>query len=370
MKKTKIFSNQISSKKVMMFLLIAMANLMAVPPVSANPLTTMVKVDTRLFNSSNIMLDANVVVFDVAYSNAVDFDDAFKMSNAGENLAIQRGSSILVVEGRQPAAINDVVPFRMWNMHQQNYRIELVAANLVTPGLSAFLEDAYLNTKTLINPNGSTSVNFTVNSNSGSSAMNRFRIIFRQAVVVLPVTFISISAIRSPAGVQLNWKVAEEKNISRYEVQRSHDGMNFIAAGTVMASGNSSIDLNYHLFDGAVPLTVAFYRINSVGTTGESKYSSVVKISAADGRQGLAVVTNPVENGVINLQFKNHQPGKYSVRLINNAGQMIMAGTISYQGGSRNELINVPATIQGGIYRLQVTGADNSGIVQTVIINR
>ena len=298
----------------------------------------------------------------------MDGDDATKLSNAGENIAIQRGNSILVVEGRQPAVVNTMIPFRMWNMRQQDYRLEFVAVNLITPGLNAILEDSYLNTSTLINPNGTTSINFTVNSNAGSSAANRFRIVFRQAAI-LPVTFISISANRTTANVKLNWEVAAEINIRNYEVQRSADGINFITIGTISAKANSSIGNNYGLSDATAPSKILFYRIKSVETNGESKYSSIIKVSAGDVKQGFTIVSNPIENGVINLQFTNQQAGSYKIKVINNSGQNIITQNVNHAGGNNNQLVNLPATTAAGIYRVMIITTDNTYTTKTIIVS-
>jgi hypothetical protein len=348
-------------------LLFALVNLFFISTASATPLSEMVKIDTRLYNG-NVLADANVVVFDVAYSNAVDGDDANKLSNAGENIAIQRGNSILVVEGRQPAVVNDMIPFRMWNIRQQDYRLEFVAINLITPGLNAMLEDSYLNTSTLINPNGTTSINFTANSNAGSSAVNRFRIVFRQAAI-LPVTFISISANRTTASVKLNWEVAAEINIRNYEVQRSADGIDFITAGIIAAKANSSNGNNYSLSDATAPSKILFYRIKGVETNGESKYSSIVKVSAGDVKHGFTIVSNPVENGIINLQFTNQQAGSYNIKVINNSGQNIINQSVNHTGGNNNQLINLPEITPPGIYSVIVITPDNTFITKTIMVS-
>ncbi len=65
----------------------------------------------------------------------------------------------------------------------------------------------------------------------------------------LPVTFMSISANRITAGIQVNWKVAGESGISNYEIERSTDGRNFTTAGTVIAAGSSSIQKIYNWID-------------------------------------------------------------------------------------------------------------------------
>lgn len=362
----KFFSTNIAGITFRPFFL-ALAFLFFIPVVSAAQQSGMVKIDTRLYNSSNIMLDGNVVVFNTLYSNAVDFDDAPKMSNPGENIAIQRGSAVLVVEGRQPPAVNDLVPFRMWNMRIQNYRLEFIASNIITPGLIALLEDTYLNTNTPINPLGSTVVNFSVNANAASSAMNRFRIVFKQGVA-LPVTFVSINANRTANAVQINWKVAGEVNIKQYEVQRSVDGRNFSSVGSIPATGNSS-GAWYSVSDaGATPGNL-FYRVSSIGADAGRKYSGIIKVAGETKQPGFTVISNPVENGTLQLRFTNQFAGQYNIVLLNTAGQIMSNKFIRHNASNGNEMLQLPATLPAGIYRLMITAPDNTKQVETVLVN-
>ena len=140
---------------------------------SANP----AKIDSRLLDANNEVLDANVVVFDKAYSNAVDADDAVKFGNPGANFAIETNSKILAIEGTQPLTEKHIIQFRMWNLQQQSYNLEFAAANINVQGLYAVLEDSYLHSSTELDITAVTKVNFTVDANAGSSAANRFRIV-------------------------------------------------------------------------------------------------------------------------------------------------------------------------------------------------
>ncbi|MBL0358156.1 MAG: hypothetical protein IPP72_15375 [Chitinophagaceae bacterium] len=133
------------------------------------------------------MLDANVVVFDAAYDRAVDADDAVKYGNPGANFAIETGSKILAIEGTQPVKENDAIQFRMWNLQQQDYRLEFATTKMEAAGMEAVLEDSYLKTTTAVNLKGSTTVNFTVTADGASKAANRFRIAFRKVPVTVDV---------------------------------------------------------------------------------------------------------------------------------------------------------------------------------------
>ncbi|MFZ4771712.1 MAG: IPT/TIG domain-containing protein, partial [Ferruginibacter sp.] len=182
----------------------------------------LVKIDSRLYSvvgANTTMADANVVVFDAAYSNAVDGDDAIKFSNNGENLGILKAGKILAIEGHQPVTAADTIFFKMWNMQAHAYQLELIPQNLGSQNLVARLEDSYLNTSTVVSLADTNRINFAVDATPASYVSNRFRIVFTPAVIV-PVNFISLAASRKTTNVLVNWKVGNELNIHHYEVER------------------------------------------------------------------------------------------------------------------------------------------------------
>ncbi|MEI9934431.1 MAG: hypothetical protein WDM71_06170 [Ferruginibacter sp.] len=60
---------------------------------------------TNLIDSTAKVADGNVIVFDNAYSDSVDGNDALKLFNSGENLGILRSNKTLVIEARKPGSI-------------------------------------------------------------------------------------------------------------------------------------------------------------------------------------------------------------------------------------------------------------------------
>ncbi len=331
---------------------------------AANP----ARISSSLYNSSNEMIDANVVVFDAAYDRAVDADDAIKLGNPGANFAIESQSKLLAVEGTSLPAQNDVIQFRMWNLQQQQYRLEFASVNIANPLLSAQLEDAYLHTLTNIDLSNNTAVNFTVDANAASAAPNRFRIIFKQAGT-LPISFVSVAANRMNHQVKLEWKVAAERNIRSYVTERSADGKNFSTTGSLAAASNAGRDMAYSFTDGDAPAASLYYRIKSIGTAGDIHYSPVVKVASNNNVKGYAISPNPVENGIVNLQFSNQAAGTYSVRIMTNEGRSISAKTIRHSGGNSNQLVDLPANIAAGTYQVAIVAPDNTVTVKVLVVN-
>lgn len=140
----------------------------------------LVKIDSRLYNKEGDMRDANTVVFSDNYSRDVDNDDAPKLGNPAENFAVERNSRILAIEGTLPLVNQDTIQFRMWNLQQQEYKLQFIISKVEAPGMEALLEDSYLNTMTALKLSDTNTVAFNINTDPASAAANRFRIVFRK----------------------------------------------------------------------------------------------------------------------------------------------------------------------------------------------
>ncbi len=324
----------------------------------------------RLYSvNNNNMEDAVVVVFNTTYSNSIASEDAPKLSNPGETFAIAKADKFLGIEGRQPITGTDTLFFGMWNLRQQEYRLEFVPENIVNNGVIALLKDKYLGTSTVVNLDAATSVNFTVDANQASAAKDRFMIVFTTARPLPICCFTSVAANRINGAIKVNWTVAAERDIRQYVVERSADGRNFGVAGTVNATGNNSLEMQYNFTDAAAVAGNVFYRVKSIGFAGDIRYTSVVKVGTGGTKAGFTVSPNPVEGAVVNLQFKNQVAGEYKVRLTNMAGQSIFNIVINHAGGNSTQLLSIPSAAKGS-YQLEIIAPDNSKSAQQVLVSK
>jgi hypothetical protein len=62
--------------------------------------------------------------------------------------------------------------------------------------------------------------------------------------IILPVTWISFTATKNNNGVQLDWKI-EEKNNSRFEMERSTDGQTYQRLAVVSSKGDGQNHYQY-----------------------------------------------------------------------------------------------------------------------------
>ncbi|HEV7332297.1 MAG TPA: fibronectin type III domain-containing protein [Flavisolibacter sp.] len=90
----------------------------------------------------------------------------------------------------------------------------------------------------------------------------------------LPVTWISFTATKQNAAVQLSWKIVEKDN-ARFEVEQSENGSLYRTATSIASKGDG--ENSYQWVDKQAKSGVQFYRIKQVDFDGKYSYSPVVK---------------------------------------------------------------------------------------------
>jgi hypothetical protein len=295
------------------------------------------------------------------YSNGIDAMDAKKNLNSTENLSITRGNILLAIERRQSLRTPDTIFFQLSNFSAKKaYRFVFTPNKIDQSGLQPYLEDNYLTTKTALNVNDTTQVNFVTDGSVGSAASNRFRIVFDAAAGVLPVTFTNARAYLKNENIVVNWNVENETGIKYYQVEKSPDGTSFTPPVAFIAHNNQP-GSSYNWLDVQPVAGYNYYRIKSIGINGEINYSKILQVFAGNRKNGITVYPNPVANGIIHLQFSNQSAGKYVIRLINKSGQVIVAKEIQRtDNGSSTEMIPLDTYAAHGVYRLEATSPDGS----------
>lgn len=235
------------------------------------------KLETRLYEADGTtMRDAATMVFSNEYSERVEGEDAPKMGNPGENIAFETQNRILSVEGRKPIMHEEVAQLRMWNLKNQTYTLEMAPQRMASAGLEAVIEDDYLKTSTPVDLNKNTLIQFSINTNDGSRAPNRFRIVFRKA-----------------------------------------------------------------------------------------------KTPLAENKPGFVIAPNPVTGNSIGLQLIHQPAGKYVMKIINAAGQLVSLHTVNHAGGTAIQQIQLRNGMGNGYYVAEITmPGGQSKEVFNLILNR
>jgi hypothetical protein len=192
-----------------------------------------------------------------------------------------------------------------------------------------------------------------INNPAGTAAgkIDNIRITVYYNNVVLPVNLISFSATRNNKTVTLNWKTANEKDMTAYEVQRSSDGNNFSTISSIPSHNNISVT-QYSYNDVDPSGTVIYYRLKMDGLSGYSKYSKVVSVNLGSENK-ISLYPNPVSSDQ-SLHIANRNNRVLTIRFYDMAGRMLLNNSFN-----SDEISLSPLRTQKGIVVYQVT--DNQG---------
>lgn len=332
------------------------------------PASTANKITVQLNENNNGtigLMDGASVWMDAGFDNTVNKSDVTKMINFGENIAFTREGKYLVVEKRQPAVTaNDTLFVALWNTKQKNYQLSLELN--IDPTLTASLEDLYNNTSTVLNNSGNTVYDFAVTADAASQHYQRFIIVLKPGST-LPCKFVSIGASKKESKAVINFTVANELNISEYIVERSGNGKDFDAAGSVKSVNNNQ-QLNSYSFTDATPFAGSnYYRVKALSKDGKFDYSAVVALGAGTPRGEMFVYPNPVANGNFNLQLTAAEKGNYEVRIFDVSGREVYGGKLTVESEYQNIQMSVPAMNTSGVYILQMVKNGTVMMQQNII---
>jgi hypothetical protein len=172
----------------------------------------------------------------------------------------------------------------------------------------------------------------------------------------LPLTWLDFTAQPKGKKVALQWKVANETNLSHYEVEHSADGRNFIKLLDVPASRLSAINKTYDQLHGFPVSGNNYYRIKQLDLDGRTSYSStkLVKMEEVD------VVTISPNPASALVAVKAASTMK-TIQVFNSTGQLML----SVKPGTTFYNLDV-SRFAAGIYSVKIeTG--NSVITQKLV---
>jgi hypothetical protein len=162
---------------------------------------------------------------------------------------------------------------------------------------------------------------------------------------ILPVNLTSFTADKNETEILLRWTTSREENADRFIVERSADGINYSAIGTVAATGNSRSSIDYSFSD-VDPLNgKSFYRLQQVDRDGRKNGSKVlvmnvtpvnkitVAVSYQSARQIRATINGKINKGTFIIYDGSGR--KVEAHRINtgNAGMALNIDLSSYSAG-------------------------------------
>jgi hypothetical protein len=176
--------------------------------------------------------------------------------------------------------------------------------------------------------------------------------------IPLPLDLIAFTGAIAGDAALLEWSVATEKSIVRYELERSRDGRTFAMICSRNVTNGMDAPVTRQYTDEQPFPGNGFYRLKIVGENGQYRYSNIVLLFFGGGGTSLAVFPNPAKEQI---------SMKYQISWAGTACVVDMKGTvlktIDMPAGSHTLLLPL-GSLPAGAYLLNLFNA--GGNVKTV----
>jgi hypothetical protein len=168
----------------------------------------------------------------------------------------------------------------------------------------------------------------------------------------------------------LNWTTASERNASQFVVERSMDRNRFEVAGSVRATGNSSMSNTYQFTDVNISRVAmgktVYYRLRIVDADGEFEYSPIVAVSFEDRtKPAVNVYPNPFNTNV-SIQVTADMDAKAIITIVDLYGKTVAEMAREVVKGDNIIGLDSLQHLAAGVYFVKVN-AGNSEMVTKLI---
>lgn len=183
---------------------------------------------------------------------------------------------------------------------------------------------------------------------------------WRYVGIVLPVRFLNFTGVQNNKSVLLSWTIITEKDIDRFEVERSTDNSNFTKIATVKQLVLLNEEQVFTSTDNIAGISedIIFYRLKVIGASDETKYSNVIRIRITQSKTtSVTLMPNPANNNVY-AKFYVEKESEGSIRLIDAAGKAVLVQKIKAVNGVNTVELEGLNKYPNGVYIVQISIGD------------
>ncbi|MEO6814850.1 MAG: M36 family metallopeptidase [Ginsengibacter sp.] len=176
----------------------------------------------------------------------------------------------------------------------------------------------------------------------------------------LPIVWGDFTAEKIGKTALLKWNTLLEINTAKFSIERSGDGVHFTEIGSVNASGNSNVNMNYTITDGTPLSGSNFYRIRQTDRDGKYLYSEIRSLTFDQVKGMITISPNPAKDH-ITISISGNKESRQVV-LLNTAGQALATFTVKEE----SNYLKIPS-LAAGVYYIKISGSNASSIQKLVI---
>jgi hypothetical protein len=142
-----------------------------------------------------------------------------------------------------------------------------------------------------------------------------------EVLVILPVRFVLVNAKCEGGRTRINWATGEESDDNEFIIEKSIDGNNWTAIGTIPGAGSGSSEKHYSFID-TDPAQNAFYRVKERSISGQIHVSNPVRsmcLPAGDVKWWPAPVFNE-----LNISITAIRESKAEITVFDSRGSLLV----------------------------------------------
>jgi hypothetical protein len=182
---------------------------------------------------------------------------------------------------------------------------------------------------------------------------------------VLPVGLEYVKGEKLNKIIRLNWKTATENNTRAFEIERSNNGSDFTAIGTVAATNNAT-GSTYTYDDKTYSGSVIYYRLKQVDQNGSYKYSGLVTIQNETVRENVVAILNNPFTDKFDISISTPAESKVVVNMVDVTGKLLYTKTVYTLNNAVTTVTPDTKKLSAGMYFVQVNINGNK-IIKKVI---
>lgn len=167
----------------------------------------------------------------------------------------------------------------------------------------------------------------------------------------VPVTLLRFNAERGKLSNKLLWTTTQEINSRKFTIERSSNGIDFIPASSLNASGNSNRAVHYSFIDEQVLPGTNYYRLQMVNTDNTFRYSHTISVQN-DPINELVVYPNP-SPGSITIWFVAEKVSPAAISIHDMNGKLVLNNKFIANKGTNINKVNMTA-LAAGHYTIKI----------------
>ena len=171
----------------------------------------------------------------------------------------------------------------------------------------------------------------------------------------LPVNLLSFQGnLNKNNKVTLNWTVADNETVNYFEIEKSLNGRDFEAVGTVFASEKRGTE-KYMFYETVTNNDKVFYRLKMIDKENDIDYSRVlVFMLKSINTTDIKVIGNPVKDK-LTFTYTSYETKAVDVKVFDMSGRLVMNNKVNSYEGSNTISLPLNSTLKTGMYVVEVS---------------